>query len=179
MGKNKTKNRGKEYNIPDPKQSLEAAINRVSKYTTGKKGLPFDLIKSKKPVFAFDFMSENKSDLCFNSSRLGTADYFGFLKALKRISSMTYGEMRFQGYSTIRFHDIDFEDKRVTLTPEEFIDVLSPPASSNFTVDDLPTLYQFDLFYKYEARAVGFLYMGVFYVVWFDCHHLIYPQAAK
>jgi hypothetical protein len=41
--------------------------------------------------------------------------------------------------------------------------------------EELPTLYQFDLHYSQKARAGGFLFKGVFYLVWFDSNHIIYP----
>ena len=42
--------------------------------------------------------------------------------------------------------------------------------------EELPTLYQIDLNYMRESRACGFLFKGVFYLVWFDRFHQIYPK---
>ena len=163
----------RRFEIPDPANKLENAINLLSKYKIGEQGIPFYSVKNLKPIFAFDYMSLDNTDLCFNAESNNRADLLGFLKGLKKVSSFTYEQMRLT--KALRFHSIDLFDKNVSLRPTDFLKVLAP-SYRGMSEDELPTLYQFDLQFKIEARAVGFLYKGVFYVVWYDRNHIIYPK---
>lgn len=167
------KGKNKGYEIPDPKKRLESAINSLSKYKIGEQGISFHSVKSLKPIFAFDYLSLDGSDLCFNTKSNNREDLLGFLEGLKKISSFTYEKMRLD--KALRFHPIDLWDKKVNLNPDDFLKVLAP-SYRGMTENELPTLYQFDLQYKIEARAVGFLYKDVFYIVWYDRNHIIYPK---
>jgi hypothetical protein len=170
MPKNSKK---KEFEIPDPKLQLENAINSLSKYKVGEQGIPFHSVKNLKPIFAFDYLSLNKTGLCFNSKSNYREDLLGFLEGLKKISSFTYERMK--ATNALRFHSIDLLDRQVNLNPSDFLKILAP-SNRGMTEEELPVLYQFDIQYKIEARAVGFLYMGVFYLVWYDRNHIIYPK---
>lgn len=75
----------------------------------------------------------------------------------------------------LRFHSIDLWDDKVNLNPKDFLKILAP-SGRGITEDELPTLYQFDLQYRIEARAVGFLFKGIFHIVWYDRNHIIYPK---
>ncbi|MEP2239686.1 MAG: hypothetical protein ABJI22_15060 [Maribacter sp.] len=167
------KGKNKGFEIPDPKKQLESAINSLSKYKIGEQGIPFHSVKNLKPIFAFDYLSLEESNLCFNCKSNDRDDLLGFLEGLKKVSSFTYERMRVT--KALRFHSIDLWNKKVNLQPSDFLKILAP-SYRGMTENELPTLYQFDLQYKIEARAVGFLYKGVFYVVWYDRHHIIYPQ---
>ena len=159
--------------IADPKSQLDEIKKLKSKYNLGERGLSFYEIRDLKPVFAFDYLSLDGSELCFNSQSLSTDDFIGFLDGLKRNSSITYNELRTNCY--YRFHPIDFDDPNVSIKRPDFKKVLTYK-DSLLSDDELPTLYQFDLHYKQEARACGFLFKGVFYLVWFDKDHKIYPR---
>ena len=163
----------KKFNIPDPKEPLEKAINSLSKYRIGEQGIPFYAVKDLKPVFAFDYLSMTGTDLCFNKKSNNREDLLGFLEGLKKVSGFTYERMR--ETRALRFHSIDLQDKNVSLKSKDLLKILAP-SGRGINEDELPTLYQFDLQYKIEARAVGFLYKGVFYIVWYDRNHLIYPK---
>jgi hypothetical protein len=167
------KSKKKGFEIPDPKNQLESAINSLSKYKVGEQGIPFHSVKNLKPIFAFDYLSLNETELCFNVKSNDRDDLLGFLEGLKKVSSFTYERMRLT--KALRFHSINLLDKNVSLNPSDFLKVLAP-SYRGMTENELPTLYQFDLQYKIEARAVGFLYKGVFYVVWYDRNHIIYPK---
>ena len=167
------KGKNRNFEIPDPKEKLANAINSLSKYRVGEQGIPFNSVKELKPIFAFDYLSLNSSELCFNVKTNKRNDLLGFLEGLKKISTFTYEEMR--RTKALRFHSIDLYDKNVSLNPKDFLKVLAP-SSRGMTENELPTLYQFDLQYKIEARAVGFLYKGIFYIVWYDRNHIIYPK---
>ncbi|WP_010519061.1 hypothetical protein [Croceivirga radicis] len=170
MAKKKGK---KEFKIPDPKANLASAVNSLSKYKVGEQGLNFFDIKKLKPVFAFDYLSLNETNLCFNQKELKFEDLLGFFEGLKKISSFTYEQMSLQ--KQLRFHKIDLNDNKVSISCKDFLAILAP-SGRGMTEEELPTLYQFDLQYKIEARAVGFLFKGIFYVVWYDRNHIIYPK---
>ncbi|WP_346239383.1 hypothetical protein ABDK00_006690 [Niabella insulamsoli] len=73
-----------------------------------------------------------------------------------------------------RFHPVDFDEHNLSITRKEYKEALSYKPDE-IADNELPTLYQFDLHYRQKARAFGFLYKGIFYLVWFDKDHLIYP----
>lgn len=166
------KNR-KKSEIPDPKEQIEKVIKSLSKYEVGKQGISFHFIRNLKPVFAFDYLSLSESDLCFNKKTNNREDLLGFLEGLKKVSDFTYEQM--QKTKALRFHSIDLWDKKVNLRPGDFLNILAP-SGRGMSEDELPTLYQFDLQYRIEARAIGFLYRGIFYIVWYDRNHIIYPK---
>ena len=87
-------NKRKDFKIPDPAQQLDSLISQQSKYKLGEKGYTFYDIRHLKPVFAFDYLSLNGTDLCFNSNKLDTTDFVGFLEGLKKISSISYNELK-------------------------------------------------------------------------------------
>jgi hypothetical protein len=163
MAKKGSKNKG--FEIPDPKKQLESAINSLSKYKVGEQGISFYSVKNLKPFFAFDYLSLDTTN--------DRDDLLGLLEGLKKVSSFTYENMRLT--KALRFHSIDLWDSKVNLQPNDFLKVLAP-SYRGMTENELPTLYQFDLQYSIEARAVGFLYKGIFYLVWYDRNHIIYPK---
>ena len=161
------------FNIPDPKERLSQIAESISKYRIGEKGVSFHDIRKRKPVFAFDYLSLNNGYLCFNQKSLDQKDLLGFLEGLKKISSFTYEEMK--SNRILRFHSINLNDSNVSLNPKDFLQVLAP-SGRGMTEDELPTLYQFDLQYQAAARAVGFLFKGIFHIVWYDRYHKIYSS---
>lgn len=168
MAKKKNK-----FNIPNPQGQLDQI--KIDKYKIGgDKGVSFHAIRDFKPVFAFDYLSLNASDLCYDCNKLTIKDYLGLLSGLKRNSQITYQELRTTAF--YRFHPIDFDKdkKRISITRKDFKKALSN-TPDDISDDALPTLYQFDLHYHQMARACGFLYKGIFYLVWFDRNHIIYP----
>lgn len=170
MAKNDPK---KTYNIVDPLIQLDKIISQQTKYKLGEKGYSFYDIKHLKPVFAFDYLSLSGSALCYNSDKLEVKDYVGLLEGLKKISAITYNELKVT--PSYRFHTIDFDDKKVSISRKDFKTILTFK-DELLKDEELPNLYQFDLQYVQAARACGFLYKGVFYLVWYDRHHTIYPR---
>jgi hypothetical protein len=167
MGKNK-------FDIADPIIQLDKIINHQTKYKLGEKGYSFYDIKNLKPVFAFDYLSLLNTELCFNSLNLDTKDFIGLLEGLKKISSITYNELKIN--RSYRFHTINFDDPKVSIHKKEFKKALTYKVDL-LNDEELPNLYQFDIQYVQEARVCGFLYKGVFYLVWYDRHHQIYPRS--
>lgn len=170
MAKNEQR---RNFNIADPLIQLDKILNQQTKYKLGEKGYSFYDIKNLKPVFAFDYLSLSCSELCFNSNNLDAKDYIGLLEGLKKISSISYNDLKVT--PNYRFHSIDFSDKRVSISRKDFKQILTFK-DELLKDEELPNLYQFDLQYVQEARACGFLYKGVFYLIWYDRYHKIYPR---
>lgn len=161
----------KKFNVGNPQQQLDKIKLDNDRYKVGEAGLSFYDIREMKPVFAFDYLSLTSSALCFNCGTLTSNDYLGFLTALKTNSQFTYNELRTN--PNFRFHTIDFDKDNISIKRKDLKNALSFKPDE-ITDGELPTLYQFDLHYKQKSRACGFLYKGVFYIVWFDKNHLIY-----
>jgi hypothetical protein len=53
---------------------MEGYLNESSKYELGKVGYDFRQIMKMKPIFAFDYISLDSGDKCFNCSSLKTED---------------------------------------------------------------------------------------------------------
>lgn len=161
----------KEYKIGNPQQQLDKLEKRFTKYNIGETGFSFHEIKTYKPIFAFDYLSLNKGDLCFNSNSLNIKDFIGLLTGLKKISEVTYEDLH--NNRLYRFHKIKFEHSSVKITKNDLKKVLTfkPELLDD---EELPNLYQFDLHYVQKARVAGFLFKGIFYLVWYDRNHLIY-----
>jgi hypothetical protein len=162
-----------KFTIPDPKVQIANIVKEVSKYTLGSEGYTFGDIKSLKPTFAFDYLSLTGGKYCFDSNKLVKEDYLGLLKGLRKVSDTSYQTLHdTRGY---RFHKVDFNDPRVTIKRIQFKKILTNKPEE-LRDEELPNLWQFDIQYVQEARVCGFLYKGVFYLVWFDRNHEIYPS---
>jgi hypothetical protein len=161
------KSQKKKLIIPTP------IIPTLSKYKIGEEGVSFRAISNLKPVFAFDYLTQSSTELCINHKNISKDDLLGFLNGLKKISGYTYDELSRD--RILRFHKIEFNDPRVGIKPQDFLKVLAP-CSRGIDEDQLPQLYQFDLQYRIEARAVGFLFKGIFHIVWYDRNHIIYKR---
>ena len=86
--------KGNKFKIADPAIQLSALLQSQSKYNIGEKGYNFFDIKHLKPTFAFDYLSLNNGELCFNSPQLNTKDFIGLFDGLKKISSITYDTLK-------------------------------------------------------------------------------------
>lgn len=163
----------KEFNVGEPLIQIEKIVSQNAKYKLGASGYSFHDIRNLKPIFAFDYLSLQGKELCFNANGLTIEDYIGLLSGLKKVSDTTYQTLHDK--KIYRFHKIDFDDQRVAIKRKDFKSILTNKHEL-LTDDELPTLYQFDLQYVQEARVCGFLFKGVFYIVWYDRNHIIYPK---
>lgn len=123
-------------------------------------------VKQFKPVFAFDYISLNNSEFCFDTNLLdGVKEYRRIFDGLKRISTLTYEQIsRDRGF---HFHEVDFSDTSISESAFK-------KCIGNSKEHDCPTVYQFKIFE--EARILGFMYMGIFYLVMFDRNHRAYKR---
>jgi hypothetical protein len=167
MGKNYNK---KPLAVPDPEVELNSYINSLSKYKIGFEGSPFNQIKKFKPIFAFDYISLNNSNLCFNYKELSQKCFHKFFRGIKAISDLTYDDLC---SSSFHFHEVDFSKKDVQLSVSTYKKQICGNLNS-ISNDQLPTLYQFKVFE--EARILGFFFNQVFYIVFFDRNHQVYQR---
>jgi hypothetical protein len=166
MSKHKKKSK---FEIPNPLAELNK-LDTSRKYVFGEAANRLNEIKQHKPVFAFDFISLNYSDYCFNSNRINAQkDYQRIFQCFKSISNKSYNELNTN--NAYHFHEVDFSD--TTISHSSFLKCIVPDVSKvNF--DHSPTVYQFKTFE--EARILGFVYKMVFYLVMFDRNHNVYKR---
>lgn len=136
------------------------------KYKIGFDSDKFETIKYLKPVFAFDYLCDDNSGYSFTGELIGAPDYRKLMKNLKRLSGNTY-EILSKG-KQFHFHDIRWQD--VSAKEADFNKCIYGTGENT---GDL-TAYQIKVFE--EARLIGFLYKGVFYMVMFDRKHRAYKR---
>lgn len=134
-----------------------------SKFKTGDTSDKFEHFKKLHPAFAFDFISMNQSEFCFNGSFLGRPDFIKLLDGLKRISAETFSSLN-ANYQ-FHFHEVKWSD--VSVKESEFRKCIGDKNSEI-------TPYQFKVFE--EARVIGFVYQGIFYLVMYDRGHNAYKR---
>lgn len=136
------------------------------KYKIGFNSDKFETIKYLKPVFAFDYLCDDNSDYSFTGELLGAPDYRKLMKNLKRLSANTYEILSKE--KQFHFHDIRWQD--VSAKETDFNKCIYGTRENK---GDL-TPYQIKVYE--EARLIGFLYKGVFYMVMFDRKHRAYKR---
>ena len=142
-------------------------------FTAGDRSDKFEDIKHLHPRFAYDFISLGGSEFCFNSSDLGLRDYQKLMKSFKELSLQTYEVMNRE--HRYHFHDIDWND--VTVSKSDFMKCIYKGVKRDAYDDEDITAYQFKVYE--EARIVGFIYKGIFYLVMFDRGHNAYKRKDK
>ena len=153
----------KEWEIP--------ISDSFGKYELGKSSDDFNDIKDLKPIFSFDYISLDKNEFGFMGTLLGSKDYKNLLKSLKDISKHTYGQLSKE--HCFHFHEIDWND--VSVQSSAFYKCIYGEFYNGTETDITP--YQFKSYQ--EARVIGFLYKGVFYLVMFDRGHNAYKRKDK
>ena len=147
-------------------QAFNTQPREDGKYKVGLDSDKFETVKHMKPVFAFDYLCEDGSEFSFSGDLLGASDYRKLMKGLKRISKNTYEILNRE--QQFHFHEVRWQD--VNVKEADFNKCVYGIAESN---GDL-TPYQVKVFE--EARLIGFLYRGVFYLVMFDRRHRAYKR---
>lgn len=143
----------------------------------GDKRIPYLKEQSHfEPVFGFDYISLNQGKFCFDNPKIPASDFIELLAKCKEISSLSYDNLtnaadRFEH----RFHPVD----------RRKLEACGLSARSKITINgvekDIPEIYQFGLYTDKKAgsapRVIGFIgKWGIFYLLWFDWEHLIYPE---
>lgn len=139
----------------------------LGKYELGVGSDNFEDIADLRPTFSFDYLSLDHKTFGFTGKLLGNKDYKKLLKALKKISKLPYRVLN-QEYQ-YHFHDIKWED--VSLSKSDFYKCIY---EEQYNGEDDITPYQFKVYE--EARIIGFVYRGVFYLVMFDRGHNAYKR---
>jgi hypothetical protein len=140
-----------------------------SKYVTGERSDAFEDIKKLKPVFSFDYVSMKEGDFCFNGKLLGRRELVKLIESFKDVSKYSYETMSKE--YRFHFHDIDWND--VTISESDFYKCIY----GNLNEERVITAYQFKAYG--EARIIGFIYKGVFYLVMFDRGHNAYSGGKR
>lgn len=166
MGKTK-----KKLRVPPVASIEDIKRGYGQKYKLGRLTRSFHQVKELTPVFAFDYLSLEESEFCFNGKQVAARDYAALFRKLKEVSRKTYEELSRDKY--FRFHPVDFNDPRVKISQRSFVKAITTN-SSHFDADQAPTLYQLDAFK--EARIAGFLCEGIFHLIWLDRGHNIYAR---
>lgn len=121
-------------------------------------------IKLKPPPgisFSFKYYNENHNK--FSCTEKEAIYWLTLLKRLKDLSSLTVQELLVNRSSTLRCHPINWEDtseRGFGLPNEEQL---------------VDTPYQFSLSSNEHGRIHGFFIGEIFYIVWLDPDHLLYP----
>lgn len=151
----------------DELKNWELKIQDIhGKYQLGKGSDAFEDIKDLKPVFSFDYASFEHDGFAFDSKTLGANDYKKLIKGLKDISTHSYSVIN-QEYR-FHFHEVKWED--VAVSESDFYKCIYGVNTQKRDVKP----YQFKVFE--EARIIGFVYRGVFYLVLFDRGHNAYKR---
>lgn len=151
----------------DKFKSFSVNIPSDGKYKIGTVSHKVAEVATKRPKFAFDYISLRNGLFCFNSNYLGLRHYLNLVKGLKDASQYTYKEL--EDSQTFHFHDIDFDD--VTIRKSDFYKAII----NNYEDEDYIIPYQLKVFK--EERVIGFLYEGTFYLVMFDVGHNAYSRS--
>lgn len=124
------------------------------------------------PTFCFKYISLNGKELCFNFNKINTKGYHKLFEKLKLLSSITFKELS-SNSKFHKFHPVSFSDN-ITLSKHQYKKYLTNKPDE-LNDDQLPTLYQFEVFE--EKRVMGFLgYYGLFFILIYDFNHNIYKR---
>jgi hypothetical protein len=129
--------------------------------------------RKHSPVFSFHSLNLSQSNLCFDNPELKCEDYHGLFGKLKQITSKTYEELKQQNHF-FKFHEVDFDDQDLGVSLLDFKKAITNRPDT-LKDEDVPTCWQFEAYQ--EARIFGYLgNFGVFFMVWFDRDHIVYPR---
>jgi hypothetical protein len=116
-------------------------------------------------LFSFRFLELDKKEFLKPTE----SEYFyKFFERIKNLWSMRIGELinPFGNNKTLRFHKINWDG---TSEIKGFDD-------RGITPDDKESAYQFSISANEHGRVHGFLRDNIFYIVWLDCNHKLYPS---
>ena len=119
--------------------------------------------KLKPQGISFSFKYYQDSHHKFSCNQQSATYWLTLLDRLKNLSGLSAQELLVNRSSTLRFHPIKWED-----TSENGFGL----PNEEQLVD---TPYQFSLSSNEHGRVHGFFIDEVFYIVWLDPHHLLYP----
>jgi hypothetical protein len=119
------------------------------------------VLKPKGVSFSFKYYQDDHSK--FSAKNRTSIYWINLLERLKALSGLSAQELLVNRSSALRFHPIRWSD-----TSEDGFGL----ANEEQLVD---TPYQFSLSSNEHGRVHGFFIDEVFYIVWLDPEHLLYP----
>jgi hypothetical protein len=147
------------------------------KYFKGDEIVKISDIEDLSLVSAFDYISLDKSDFCFNNSKIEASDFtklFEFKKEISKIKIKNFFDDT-DIKKKYHFHDVNLYEKKF------LIDKLKNLLGYNKFIElyELPTIYQIAVYTseKKAPRILGFFGRNAtFHLLWFDYEHKIYPN---
>jgi hypothetical protein len=131
-------------------------------------------IKSQSPsdlldgLLRFSLKFYEPSHEVFHCKDCSPGYFQSLLERMKQLSTMRVSELTNRTNSTTRFHRIDWEPGKVSVT--------SFGIRGWKECDD--DAWQFSITANEHGRVHGFLIENIFYVVWLDPNHQLYPGKA-
>ncbi len=157
-----------KYKLPE----YEGKIQDL-KFKFGEKVDSSPLKLNITPTFAYDYISLNQTDFCFNNVNMICGDFISYFFAAKRISSKKISDL-FNG-SEKHFHIIDLMDKNF-LVPM-IRNQLGVMRMAN--IDQFPVVAQFEVETDTDRSSPRAIFLlgkyGVFHILFFDKNHAVYP----
>jgi hypothetical protein len=121
------------------------------------------------PLLRFSFKFLDLDHAVFHCKDRQPGYFHRLLERMKDLSGRRVNELTNAGPNpAIRFHRIDWENDRVSVKS------FGIKGWEQFDED----AWQFSISANEHGRVHGFLYLGVFYVVWLDPEHRLYPGGA-
>ncbi|MEH1781133.1 MAG: hypothetical protein V7K67_07390 [Nostoc sp.] len=137
-------------------------IKKTEVAKDGTSGIKSTKLKPPQGIsFSFKYYQDSNSK--FSCSQKEVIYWLTLLDRLKALSSLTAQELLVNRSSTLRCHPIKWEDtsERAFGLPNEE------------QLVDIP--YQFSISSNEHGRVHGFFINEIFYIVWLDRDHLLYP----
>jgi hypothetical protein len=130
----------------------------------------FPKIEDLTLIFAFDYLSLEQSNLCFNNPKLQTSDYTDIFQFLKKIADKSIDDFRNE-QQIYHFHEVPLKADLKTALQNIF---------NQNRVRDYPALYQIAVYTdntnQKAPRIVGFFgKFAIFHIIWLDFEHSIFP----
>lgn len=136
------------------------------RYCIGKGSDDFNEIRNLRVIFSFEYACMDRSRYAFNYKDVSAGEYKRLIDGLRKASGVTYEFM--SANDCFHFHDVNWPD--VDVSESTFYKCIKNPYNGE---RDL-TVYQFKVFG--DARAFGFIYRSVFYLVLLDWQHKAYGR---
>lgn len=141
---------------------MSKKIRKTKVPKSSKFGIEPTKLKPQQGIsFSFKYYQDNHNK--FSSREKGATYWLTLIDRLKALSGLSNQELLVNRSGTLRCHPIKWED-----TSENGFGL----ANEEQLVD---TPYQFSLSSNEHGRVHGFFIDEVFYIVWLDPDHLLYP----
>lgn len=140
---------------------MSKKIKKTNLSKTSPSGIRATKLKPRGISFSFKYYQNNNEK--FSCQVKSTTYWLTLIDRLKALSGLSNQELLVNRSSSLRCHPINWED-----TSE---DCFGLPNEEQL----VDTPYQFSLSSNEHGRVHGFFIDEVFYIVWFDPDHRLYP----